>query len=107
MIERQVKEEDRQATLPSLVKKVIHDYMRIEKIPKETSIILSIEKDKAKEPELYRIKDIGPGHWEFGKFIETTLKVGDVVFIMGPSAAIDYKGKIYQFARARDVVAIF
>lgn len=106
MIERQAKEDDKQSILPNLVKKVMQDYMLIEKLPKETSIILAIE-EKVKEPELYRVRKIGPGHYEFGKLVEPTIKEYDIVFIMGPSAVIKYKEKVYAFARARDVVATF
>lgn len=107
MIERQTEVEDKQAILPSLVKKLSMDYMLIEKLPKETVLIITTENEKAKEPELYKVKKIGPGYWDFGKFIEPTVREHDLVFIMGPSAVIKYKDKIYQFARARDVVAIF
>lgn len=106
MIERQATQEERQASLPRLVKKVTQDYMLIEKLPKESAIIITAD-EKTKEPELYRVKEVGPGHYDFGKFIEPSVKKGDVVFIMGPSAVIKVKDRVYQFARCRDVVAFF
>lgn len=107
LIERQqVADKEKVSVLPDKVKQITHDYMLIEKLPQKGNIIVN-SGGKTKEPELYRVKKIGPGHYEHGKLIIPTVKTHDIVFIIGPNAEIEVEGRNYQFARARDVVAVF
>jgi co-chaperonin GroES (HSP10) len=99
-------EKERKAILPDLVKKVTQDYMLLESMPKKGNIIVN-PTGKTKEPELFRVKKIGPGHYEAGTLIPPNAKIGDIVFIIGPQADISVDGREYKFGRARDVVAIF
>lgn len=90
--------------------KPLQDYMSIVKLdaPKNGIIIPDSVKDKPdKEADFYLVKEIGPGHYELGKLIEPSVKKGDIVFIMGPSALCIRDKQRYLFARARDVVAVF
>lgn len=89
----------------------LQDYMSIQKLDQKAKagiIIPDSVKDKPdREADLYLVLDVGPGHYELGKQIIPVVKKGNVVFIMGPSVVCLKDDKRYQFARARDVVAIF
>lgn len=91
--------------------KPMQDYMSIQKLDQKAKagiIIPDTVKDKPdREADLFLVIDIGAGHHELGKLIVPTVKKGDIVFIMGPSLVCLKDNKRYQFARSRDVVAIF
>ena len=88
----------------------LQDYMSIQKLQRhEEKIIIpdNVADRPDKEADLFLVKEIGPGHYENGKFIEPSVKKGDIVFIMGPSVVCLKEKQKYWFARARDVVATF
>lgn len=91
--------------------KIQQDYLSIQKIESKAKagiIIPDSVKDKPdREADLFSVLDVGPGHYEYGKLIVNPIKKGDVIFSIGPSLVCLKEGKRYQFARARDVVAIF
>lgn len=85
------------------------DFLSLQKLNKSDSKIVIPESAQAsikKDAEKYLVKDAGPGHWEFGKFIENNAKKGDIVLIKtAVSTTID--GAILILGMGRDVVAVF
>lgn len=89
--------------------KMKKDFLSLQKLNKQDSKILIPESAKdsiKKDAEKYLVKDAGPGHWEFGKFIENDAKKGDIILIKtAVSASID--GQVIILGMGRDVVAVF
>ena len=65
--------------------------------------------DMGKEKNLKgEVVSVGPGHYTaMGTFVETTVKVGDVVLLpqMGPSK-MDYEGKEYYMIQENQILAV-
>lgn len=82
----------------------LQDTIMISKIEKESQIVLpqGVERDT----ETFRVLEVGPGYWEFGKFIDMPVKKGDIIFTMGKGATYKDGDKNILFARARDVIAV-
>jgi hypothetical protein len=80
------------------------DYMLLKKHEKKTKIHLINE--QATNTIVFEILDIGPGRWEFGKFIETTHKKGDMVFIVGNVAELHYNDIVPVMGREKDLIAV-
>lgn len=80
------------------------DFMLVKKHEKKSFIHLPKGADNnPREMIPFEIMAIGPGHWEFGIFIKTTHKVGDMVLINGPVIATKFNDVDYLFAKERDV----
>ena len=85
------------------------DFLSLQKLTTHDSKIVIPESAQAsikKDAEKYLVMDAGPGHWEFGKFIENNAKKGDIVLIKTAiSANVD--GKVIILGIGRDVIATF
>jgi co-chaperonin GroES (HSP10) len=80
------------------------DFMLVKKHEKKSFIHLPKEAaNSPREMIPFEILSIGPGHWEFGVYIKTTHKVGDMVLINGPIIATKYNDEEYLFAKERDI----
>jgi co-chaperonin GroES (HSP10) len=80
------------------------DFMLVKKHEKKS--LIHVPKDSVNTPRdmiPFEILAIGPGRWEFGGFIKTTHKVGDMVLINGPVIATKYNDVEYLFAKERDI----
>lgn len=81
------------------------DVIIVEKLEKKQ--LIELPEGSEKFTSTWLVKASGPGHWEFGKFLENDIKPGDIVLIGGAvaTANLDTNHKV-RFARARDVIAI-
>lgn len=81
------------------------DYMIVLK-QEEKSVIHIPDTAKASMNMVpFKIVSIGPGRWEYGTFIPTTHKIGDLVFITGGIMETKHDDIKYLFAREKDVAA--
>ena len=80
------------------------DFMMLKKHEKKTKIHLI--NAQPTNTIAFEILAIGPGRWEFGKYIETTHKKGDMVFIVGNVAELHYEDVIYVMGREKDIIAM-
>lgn len=78
---------------------------RIEEEQEEGGIIIpDAVKEKSQEAEVLAV---GPGRWEFGSFIETTVKPGDIVlFNKYAGNETKHKGQEVIILREDDILAI-
>ncbi len=82
------------------------DYMIVVKHEKKTKLFIPKDAETIRSEMIpFEIVSIGPGRWEHGAFIKTTLKTGDMVFISGGVIETKFKDEPYLFAREKDVVA--
>jgi len=68
-------------------------------------VVPDMGKDKNLKGE---VVSVGPGHYtSMGTFIETTVKVGDIVLLpqMGPSK-MDYEGEEYYMIQENQILAV-
>ena len=68
-------------------------------------VVPDMGKDKNLKGE---VVSVGPGaHTQMGNFIETTVKVGDIVLLpqMGPSK-MDYNGEEYYMIQENQILAV-
>lgn len=80
------------------------DFLLVKKHEKKSLLHLPIGTDNnPREMIPFEILAIGPGRWEFGVFLKTTHKVGDMVLINGPVIATKYNDVEYLFAKERDI----
>ena len=82
------------------------DYMMLKKHEKKTKLHLPQGVNMPTNTIAFEILDIGPGRWEFGVFIESTHKAGQMVFIVGNVAELQYNDHVYVMAREKDIVAV-
>jgi len=76
--------------------KPTRDYMLVERAITTKNIIMP-EKQEPNETEIFRVLDVGPG--------EKSVKVGDLVCILGYITTYTYKGTKGIIARVKDVTA--
>ena len=83
-----------------------NDYMVVLKHEKKTKLYIPKDAETIRSEMVpFEIVSIGPGRWEYGTFIKTTHKPGDMVFISGGVIETKFKDEPYFFAREKDVVA--
>ena len=82
----------------------LQDIIIVSKIEREGKIQLL--EGAEQDSEVYKVIKTGPGHYEFGKFMEMPVKVNDKVYIVGKAANFKDGDKKYTFVRARDVIAV-
>jgi len=64
--------------------------------------------DMGKEKNIKgEVTSVGPGTHQMGHFIETTIKVGDIVLLpqMGPTT-MDYRGEEYLICQENQILAV-
>lgn len=82
------------------------DYMIVKKHEKKSALYIPDGKETiAQEMIPFEVVSIGPGRWEHGTFIKTTIKPGDMVFISGGVLQTKFRDQQFLFAREKDVVA--
>ena len=85
------------------------DWLILEMIEPEKSIIAVPDSYKKEEDPntTFKVLAVGPGYYDFGVFIKSTIRVGDVVYISSfGMTKIEYNSKKIILGRARDVVMI-
>lgn len=69
----------------------------------ETGIILPGQPDMLMKG---RVVEVGDGHWEFGNFIETKVKTGDIVYYLSAGKyEIKESGIKYRIIRETEIFA--
>jgi co-chaperonin GroES (HSP10) len=96
--------------------KMTQDFLLLKIVEGEESLVVLSPVEQAKQDaaegkkgNAFVVLDAGPGRWEFGKWIETEVKKGDMVLIsmtvkLSPKHE---KGKVYTIGKSRDVMAIY
>ena len=57
------------------------------------------------EGAVFKVLEVGPGYWDSGKFISTTLKKGDTVITAAYGISkFTYEGKKVILSRERDII---
>ena len=83
-----------------------NDYMIVSRQEKKSTLYIPKDAETIRSEMVpFEILAIGPGRWEYGVFINTTHKAGDVVFIAGGVIETKYEKEPYLFAREKDIVA--
>ena len=89
--------------------KALNDSLIVKPIDlKEKNSSTIIIPDLGKErPEIVEVLDVGPGKWEFGVFVNTTICVGDILIVpkIG-TIKFDLDGEEYYNVKEREVLAI-
>ena len=86
------------------------DYMIVERYIQTKSNLVLPDDQQPSSDEIFKVVTLGPGidkkiATEEGEYV-MDIKEGDLIFIVGYITKLNYNGKTYLLARAKDVVAV-
>ena len=92
----------------TLLTKLLHDNILVEKIEEKKGIIVTTDEDKRGEIDKGKVLAVGKGYsYGLPEFKYMEVRVGDIIFYLKNQAVkIEVESKKYIIARERDVIAV-